>query len=87
MLCDKLLDMNLFEMRYSALKMKDRVQKTSGINPLKLNMDWPSVKQDSAGTWPPLNPNWFKQQELMSQLGPFMGSMGGGAAGGQQQGG
>ena len=87
MLCDKLLDMSLFEMRYLALKMKDRVQKTSGINPLKLNMDWPSVKQDSAGTWPPLNPNWFKQQELMSQLGPFMGSMGGGAAGGQQQGG
>ena len=87
MLCDKLLDMNLFEMRYLALKMKDRVQKTSGINPLKLNMDWPSVKQDSEGTWPPLNPNWFKQQELMSQLGPFMGSMGGGAVGGQQQGG
>ena len=61
MLCDKLLDMNMFEMRYLALKMKDRVQKTSGINPLKLNMDWPSVKMDSAGTWPPLNPNWFKQ--------------------------
>ena len=85
MLCDKLLDMNLFEMRYLALKMKDRVQKTSGINPLKLNMDWPSVKQDSNGTWPPLNPNWFKQQELMSQLGPFMGSIGGGAVGGGQQ--
>ena len=85
MLCDKLLDMNMFEMRYLALRMKDRVQKTSGINPLKLNMDWPSVKQDSAGTWPPLNPNWFKQQELMSRLGPFMGQMGGGAVGGQQQ--
>jgi hypothetical protein len=44
MLCDKLLDMNLFEMRYLALRLKDRVQKTSGINPLKLNMDWPSIK-------------------------------------------
>jgi large subunit ribosomal protein L7/L12 len=34
------------------------------------------------GTWPPANPNWFKQQEMMAQLGPFMGMMGGG--GGQQ---
>lgn len=32
-------------------------------------MDWPSIKQDGKlliikvldnGTWPPLNPNWFK---------------------------
>jgi large subunit ribosomal protein L7/L12 len=37
------------------------------------------------GTWPPANPNWFKQQEMMAQLGPFMGMMGGGApAGGAQ---
>ena len=54
---------------------------------MKLNLDWPSIKQDATGSWPPANPNWFKQQELMSQLGPFMGSMGGGggapAAGGQ----
>lgn len=49
-------------------------------------MDWPSIKQDAAGTWPPLNPNWFKQQELMSQLGPFMGQMGGGMGGGNQGG-
>ena len=46
--------------------MKNKMLKTSGINPLKLNMDWPSIKQDAAGTWPPANPNWFKQQELMS---------------------
>lgn len=82
MLADKMLDLNIFEMRYLAVSMKERIQKTSGINPLKLNMDWPSVKQDAAGTWPPLNPNWFKQQDLMSQLGPFMGSMGGGGQAG-----
>ena len=29
------------------------------------------------GSWPPANPNWFKQQDLMSSLGPFMGQMGG----------
>ena len=60
MLADKVLDLNLFEIRYLALSIKQRVAKTSGINPLKLNMDWPSVKTDSQGTWPPTNPNWFK---------------------------
>ena len=82
MLADKCLDLNIFEMRYMAVAIKERIQRTSGINPLKLNMDWPSVKQDADGTWPPLNPNWFKQQELMSQLGPMMGAMGGGMGGG-----
>lgn len=81
MIADKVLDMNLFEMRYFALITKQRVEKTSGINPLKLNLDWPSLKQDGAGTWPPANPNWFKQQDLMSSLGPFMGAMGGGGGG------
>ena len=57
--------------------------RTSGINLMKLNLDWPSLKQDGAGTWPPANPNWFRQQELMSQLGPFMGSMGGGGGAAQ----
>ena len=53
---------------------------------MKLNMDWPSIKQDETGTWPPANPNWFKQQELMSSLGPFMGMMGGGGGGAPQGG-
>ena len=56
--------------------MRERLQKTTGINPLKLNMDWPSVRMDDNGTWPPLNPNWFKQQELMSKVGPFIGGLG-----------
>lgn len=46
MLADKLLDMNIFELRYFSLVTKDKVQKTSGINPMKLNLDWPSVKRD-----------------------------------------
>lgn len=60
--------------------IQERLQKVTGINPLKLNMDWPSLKMDTDGTWPPMNPNWFKQQEFMSQLGPLMGSMGGGGS-------
>ena len=80
MLCDKVLDLNLFEHRYFHAVIAQRIQRTSGINLMKLNLDWPSLKQDGAGTWPPANPNWFKQQELMSALGPFMGQMGGGGA-------
>lgn len=78
MLVDKLLDMNIYELRYFALISKERVQKTSGINPLKMNLDWPSVKRDDTGSWPPANPNWFKQQEMMAKLGPMMGMLGGG---------
>ena len=47
---------------------------------MKLNLDWPSVKRDDTGSWPPANPNWFKQQEMMAQLGPMMGMLGGGGA-------
>ena len=46
MLASKLLDLNMFELRYFTLITKQRIQKTSGINPLKINLDWPSVKQD-----------------------------------------
>ena len=46
MLVEKQLGLNVFEMRYFAASMKQRIQRTSGINPMKLNMDWPSVKQD-----------------------------------------
>lgn len=83
LLVDKVTELNIFEMRYFSVSLRDRIQKTTGMNPLKLNMDWPSIKKDADGTWPPLNPNWFKQQELMSQVGPFLGGMGlGGGAGG-----
>ncbi len=45
MLADKLLDLNLYEMRWFSLYLKERVQKTSGVNPMKINLDWPSVKE------------------------------------------
>ena len=60
MIADKVLDMNLFELRYFQASVAQRIEKSSGINPIKINMDWPSVKQDGSGTWPPANPNWFK---------------------------
>ena len=82
MLCDKVIDMNMVEMRYFLAQIGIRLQRVAGMNPLKLNLDWPSLKQDGQGTWPPANPNWFKQQELMSSLGPFLGQMGMGGGGG-----
>jgi len=61
LIADKLLDFNMMEHRYLAATVAQRIERTSGINMMKLNLDWPSVKQDGAGTWPPANPNWFKQ--------------------------
>ena len=46
MIADKLLDLNIYEMRYFAVLAKEKLQKTSGINRMKLNLDWPSVKKD-----------------------------------------
>lgn len=46
MIADKMLDMNVFELRYFAEITRERIQKTSGINPMKINLDWPSVKAD-----------------------------------------
>ncbi|CDW85761.1 ribosomal protein l7 l12 c-terminal domain containing protein [Stylonychia lemnae] len=81
-LTDKLLDFNIFELRYFSEALKQRIQRTSGVNPMKLNLDWPSLKPDETGSWPPANPNWFKQQEMLAQLGPAMSQMGFGAVGG-----
>ena len=61
MLVDKVMDLNLFEMRYYVAKMEIKAAKSTGLSPMKMNLDWPSVKKDATGSWPPANPNWFKQ--------------------------
>ena len=40
--------------------IQEKMTKGMGINPLKVNMDWPSMADLDHGTWPPTNPNWFK---------------------------
>lgn len=77
-LADRILEFNAFEARYMSACVYENVKRNTGMNPFKLNMDWSSIKVDVDGTYPPLNPNWFKQQELMSQIGPLMGTFGGG---------
>ena len=44
MIVDKMVYLNVFEMRYLALSLKRRIARSTGINPIKLNMDWPSIK-------------------------------------------
>uniref|UniRef100_A0A7S3KH49 Large ribosomal subunit protein bL12 C-terminal domain-containing protein n=1 Tax=Euplotes crassus TaxID=5936 RepID=A0A7S3KH49_EUPCR len=77
-LADRILEFNPFEARYLSGVVYEKVKRNTDYNPLKLNMDWSSIKMDVDGSFPPLNPNWFKQQELMSQIGPLMGTFGGG---------
>ena len=59
-LTDKIMEMNMHQLRYLATVIREDIFKTSGINPFKINVDWPELKQHDIGTWPPTNPNWFK---------------------------
>ena len=44
MLVDKCVDMNMMEIRYFVSQVGIRIQRTSGMNMMKLNLDWPSLK-------------------------------------------
>ena len=44
MLCDKVVDMNMVEMRYFHAQIGIRLKRVSGMNLMKLNLDWPSLK-------------------------------------------
>lgn len=60
MLADKVINLNLYEIRYFHALIAKKSMQATGLSPMKLNLDWPSLKQDATGTWPPANPNWFK---------------------------
>ena len=74
------MTLNIFETRYFGMQVRRRVQSVAGINPLKLNLDWPSIRQDPEA-------EWMKQQDVMGMLTPLLGGLqgmvpAGGAAGG-----
>jgi large subunit ribosomal protein L7/L12 len=71
LLVNATLQLNMFELRYYSGIIKERVARSTGMNPMKLNMDWPSIKQMDDGTWPATNPNWFNQQDAMAKLWPM----------------
>jgi len=52
------LELNSLELRYFSTALREKVFKTSGINPLKLNLDWPTVKQLGNKSFsPPIPPS------------------------------
>ena len=46
MIADKVLDMNIMELRFFSTVVKEKILRSTGINPMKMNLDWPSLKQD-----------------------------------------
>ena len=46
--------------------MKERLAKVKEISPIDLNTDWPSVSEIEDSK--PINPEFFRQQELMSEF-------------------
>lgn len=43
-LVKQLLGYNIFSMRYLSLRLKERIVSGIGIDPMKLNIDWPSAR-------------------------------------------
>jgi len=39
-----MIKFNIFELRYLSYRVKEKLRRGVGINPLKLNIDWPSIK-------------------------------------------
>lgn len=71
--------------------IKQDLIKNKGLSPMKVNLDWPSIRQLENGTYPPVNPNWVLQQEAIAKLWPqgqvglsvlFSGIVGGGSGAG-----
>lgn len=90
LLSQALLEMDKEEVKYFTTLVRDRIFKSSGINPLKLNVDWPTLKQLDVGSWPPANSEALLQSETMAKLWPagkegFSQLFGGAGMGGAPQ--
>lgn len=58
--------LNSFQMEYLENKLKERQVKVKKMSTIDVNTDWMSlIDKESV---PPANPNYFKQQELMSEF-------------------
>lgn len=47
MLADKILEQSIIETRYFAARLGERIKNFSAIDPNKINLDWPVVKNQS----------------------------------------
>jgi len=59
--------LNEFQFSYIEAKLKQRLNKEKSLSAISLNTDWPSLVELGEDV-PPVNPNFFKQQELMSEF-------------------
>ena len=77
LIANKLLGLGIIEYRYFLLILKEKLLKKSGVSLLKMSVNWSQVEKDANGMYPPINPNWFKQQEMMSKFGHLLGGLSG----------
>lgn len=80
---DKVLQLNKYQFKQLNLKLREDLNKTKGLSGIQLNTDWPTASELEN---PNIAPDFFKQQELMSQLSKWLGkeivpNRGGGGSG------
>lgn len=71
MIAEKYLSLNNFQMTYVNTKIEENFRKVRGLSPITINTDWPTLVQ-LEGDVPPPNPNFFQQQELMSEFAKWL---------------
>ena len=59
--------LNKFQQSYVNTKLKQQLNKVKDLSPISIDTDWPTISE-LGGEVPPVNPEFFKQQELMSGL-------------------
>ncbi len=62
--------LNKYQFLYVENKIKDYAMNVRGLSAIDVNTDWISIlqKNDKGEVVPPVNPDYFEQQELMSQF-------------------
>lgn len=71
MIAEKYLSLNNYQMIYVNTKLEENFRKVRGLSPITINTDWPTLVQ-LEGDVPPPNPNFFQQQELMSEFAKWL---------------
>ena len=64
------MDLNPFQHLYIKHELQARMMETQAYTPIDLNTDWPSVSEIEESK--PVNPEFFRQQELMSEFTKYL---------------
>lgn len=60
-------NLNNYQIEYVNIKIKENMMKLKRLTPIEVNTDWPSIAQFNKDC-PPVNPEFFKQNELMKDF-------------------